>query len=250
MFLVEDRRPGLPNFVFLARDPRKDGYKGKVIDDVELDYDLLAISQWPDGAPCPDPQLGRDPANPKHYKVFKYPEELQAAGFELVRRTSPFVYPSWNDYRRMLPTPEGIAETSEEDEWFDYLDEIDNATKLRRQRDVNPDPPPGSDRDHIAEWVAKRHLSAAGSIRQVWYLPKGAPAEEIRLLEINDRFSRADDRIEPLDFGIEVAGTPVKLFVADVSSDQFEQMRNDPSRLPKGWTLEGARSWGAWRIRA
>src|ERR1700733_5294485 len=107
MFLVKDRRLGMDDFVFMQTDPRAEGYKGDVSEDVTLDYDMNAIHLWPYGQPRPNPQLGRDPKNPKHYKVFKFPEELHAAGFEFVHFNTPFVTYSWSDYRkRYYPVPE------------------------------------------------------------------------------------------------------------------------------------------------
>src|SRR6185312_4041354 len=105
MFLVEDRRAGLHNFVFTHTDPRPDGCKGNVISDVRLDYDMNAIHLWPYGEARPDPQLGRDPADAKHYKVFKFPDELKATGYELVYHGTPVVVYSWQKYREMFPVP-------------------------------------------------------------------------------------------------------------------------------------------------
>jgi hypothetical protein len=79
MFLVKDRRLGMDNYVFTQTDPRTEGYKSDVIEGVTLDYDMNAIHLWPDRQPRPNPQLGRDPKNPKHYKVFKFREELDDA---------------------------------------------------------------------------------------------------------------------------------------------------------------------------
>jgi hypothetical protein len=244
MFLIQDRRYGQDHFVFTHIDPRKERYKGDVTEGIQLDYDMNAIHLWPDGEQSPDPQLGRDPANPKHYKVFKFPNELHDSGFMFVDGQAPIVAYSWLDYVKMFPNPKELAERLEEYEWFDFLDETDEGMKLRRQNDLDADPPPGSDRDRIAEWVAKRHLSADGSIRQVYYLPTDAPPQEIRLLEINERISAPEDRPEPLDFGVEVAGVALKLSVVDISKDQLEKMKRDPSNLPPGWKWEGVQKWG------
>lgn len=249
MFLIEDRRPGLHNFIFTQMDPRRDGYSGNVINDVTLEYDLNSIHAWPDGEPFPEPKLGRDPAKPKHYKVFKSSQELQSAGYQFVNDHTPVVVYSWRDYRQMVPVPSELAEKLGSDEWFDYLDEIDAATKLRRQKEVEPEPPQGSDLDRIAEWVAKQHLGADGSIRRVLYLPTGAPHGELRLLEVNERIGGAADRVEPIGYGIEIAGVPLSVSVADITSDQLEMMKSDPSTLPRGWDLKEARVYDGWRLR-
>jgi hypothetical protein len=221
-----------------------DGYQGEVIDGVSLDYDMNAIHLWPDGEPCPQPLLGRDPANPRHYKVFKSALELREADFELVFNSAPFVEVSWSAYQRRYPYPAELAAQVSQEDWFDYLDEIDEAIKRQREKFTEPELPSGSDQIRIAEWVAKRHLSADGSIRQVYYLPTESPQGEIRLLEVSDRITGANGKPEPIDFGIEVAGVALRLRVADVTSDQFERIRKDPSNLPPGWRLDGALVWG------
>jgi hypothetical protein len=244
MYLIQDRRYGQDHFVFTHINPKTEGYKGDVAEDVQLDYDMNAIHLWPRGETRPNPQLGRNPQNPKHYKVFKFPQDLLDSGFELVSPDAPIVFDSWLKYRELIPWPHEVAEKMELNEWFDLLDSSDEGMKLRRQSDVDSDPPPGSDRGRIAEWVAKLHMSTDGSIRQVYYLPTDAPPREIRLLEINERISAPEDQPEPLDFGLEVAGLTLRLSVADVSKDQLEKMKQDPSNLPPGWKWEGARKWG------
>lgn len=241
MFLVEDQRPGIHNFVFTQLDPRLDGFKGPVIEGVSLDYDILSITSWPDGRPSPQPQLGRDPANPKHYKVFKYPKELHDLGFEFVHDNSPIVVYSWHEFRKMIPMPNEIAEKLETPEWFDYLDEIDTATLHRRQTVAEPKLPPDSTIERIAEWIANRHLSADASVRQVWYLPSGAPDGEIRLLEVSNRVAGLAEVPEPIDFAVDVAGKSVTVVVVDVTGEQLARLRNNPSLLPAGWKMENAR---------
>jgi hypothetical protein len=246
MFLVKDRRLGMDNYVFTRTDPRTEGYKGVVIEGVTLDYDMNAIHLWPDGQPRPNPQLGRDPKHPKHYKVFKFPEELQAAGFEFVHFNTPFFAYSWSDYRnRYYPVPEEYAKTMTQDEWFDFLEDADFATKLRKKMSEPKKPEKGSNRDQVAEWVANRHMAADGGINQVWFLHSGSPADEIRLLEVSERYTGEAAKIEPIDFGLDVDGAKYKLLVADVSVDQIEKIKADPAKLlPKEWKIDAAHIWG------
>jgi hypothetical protein len=246
MFLVKDRRLGMDNYLFMQTDPRAEGYKGDVNEGVTLDYDMNAVHLWPRGQPCPKPQLGRDPKNPKHYKVFKFPEELHAAGFEFVHSNTPFVEYSWSDYRkRYYPVPEEYAKTMTQDEWFDFLEEADYATSLRKKMSAANEPKKDSSRDQIAEWVAKRHMGAEGGINQVWFLPSGSPTDEIRLLEVNERFSGEAAQIEPIDFGLDLDGAKYRLLVADVSVDVLEKVKAEPAKLlPKDWRIDGALVWG------
>jgi hypothetical protein len=245
MFLVKDRRLGMDNYVFTYSDPRTDGYKGDVISGVNLDYDMNAVLLWPDGEMVPDPQLGRDPNNPKHYKVFKFPHELQAEGFEFIHDNTPFVAHSWSDYRKhYYPMPEQYAKAMTEDDWFDFLEDADFAARIRKKMSAPNEPTRGSNRDQIAEWVAKRHMGADGGISQVWFLNAGSPADEFRLLEVSERFTGEAAKVEPIDFGLDIAGAKYRLLVADVSTEQLNKIKTDPAKsLPQGWKIDGALVW-------
>ena len=93
----------------------------------------------------------------------------------------------------------------------------------------------------VAEWVARQHLNVDTWVREIWHLPKGAPVDEIRLLEVGDQ--RPDTAIEPMDFGLDLDGRTFKLLIADINSDQMEQIKTDASLLPVGWHMEGSQSW-------
>jgi hypothetical protein len=43
--------------------------------------------------------------------------------------------------------------------------------------------------------------------------------------------------IRPIDFGLNVQGTPLRLFVADITSDQFDAITAGRLALPEGWNL-------------
>lgn len=244
MFLVKDRRFGMDNFLFIQLDPRQDGYTGEVIEDAKLDYDMPDVRRWPDGEPHPDPQLGRDPKDPTRFKVFKFPQELKAAGFDFVHSHAPLVAYSWSDYRRQYrPEPEEVAEKMTRDEWFDELEWSDRTTKIRSQMADDPEPDARSSRDEVAKWVARRHMGADGGVQQVWYLPGGAPADEIRLLEAGDRYGGFEP-IKPIDFGLDIDGKAYKLLVADVTTGQLEKVKNGLTQLPSGWADDSAVVWG------
>jgi hypothetical protein len=245
MFLTKDRRFGRDNFVFMQTDPRAQGYKGEVVEGVTLDFDMNQIHLWPDGQPQPNPRLGRDPKDPKHYRVFNFPIDLHSAGFEVIHEGVPFVVYSWSDYRKSYyPVPEEYAKEMSSDEWFDFLEEADFATRLRKKMNGVDEPKRGSNLDEIAKWVASRHMGADGGINQVWFLPSGSPANEIRLLEVSDRFTGQAAKIEPIDFGLDVGGAKYKLLVGDISAEQIERIKVDPVKiLPKDWRFDGALAW-------
>ncbi len=242
MFLVEDSRHGTTYLVFTYEDPRKDGFTGEVIDGVSLDYDMHAVHRWPEGDPRPEACVGRAASDPKHYKVFRYRNELDSAGYQAVAGTA-IVFGSWSDYVKLNPAPEDLEKLPEKS-WYERLDEYDEASRLRRQHVPVPDLPADGSRDEVAAWVAKKHLIADSGIREVWYLPRGAAPDEIRLLELNDQLAGNGSTAEPIDFGLDIEGSRFHLFVADVTSEQLEQAEKDPSRLPPGWSLDGKKVWG------
>jgi hypothetical protein len=240
VFLVADHRDGATYLVFTGEDPRQAGYEGVVDVGVTLDYDMEAVHRWPDGEAAPEACVGRDPTNPTHYKVFKFSRDRQAEGFQPVAGT-PLVFVSWRDYARLRLPPD--PEKTEDESWYDYLDRLDEAARRRRQRAQRPPAPMTGSRDEVAAWVAKRHLIADSGIREVWYLPGGAPPEEIRLLELNDLLAGPEAKAEAIDFGLDVEGKRYRLVIADVTTEQLEHIKQDRSRLPSGWSLDNPQIW-------
>jgi hypothetical protein len=148
-----------------------------------------------------------------------------------------------------MPTPKELAQIVEqydEQDWYDFLDELDEVSRRRRQREPEPEPPVGNDRDALAEWIARRHFLVGSSIREIWYLTGDSPPEEIRLLELDERFAGPDQepgRIGMLEFALGMPESPFRLFVADVTSDELEEIQAGRLSLPAGWKLDGARIW-------
>jgi len=94
VFLVKDAE----TYVFTNRDPREDGFDGKVQEGVTIEI-LRDLHQWPEGAAGPEPCLGASGLNESCYKVFKYPQECQKAGFRSLGFNIPQVYERWSEYR-------------------------------------------------------------------------------------------------------------------------------------------------------
>jgi hypothetical protein len=242
MFLVKDERFQPPYLVFVEEDPRRDGYTGEVIEEVSLEYDELEASRWGNGQRRPEECVGISSNDPEHYRVFKNVEQLRSAGFEPVAGTPITSFSSWSEYIRLSLSPPKPNQTSEVS-WYDYLDKVDDAAREWRKSDQSSDPPAGADRDFIAAWLAKKHFIADSAIREVWYLPKNAPQDEIRLLELSDRLAGNESSVDPLDFGLDIEGANFRLMVADVTTDQMEQIKQDRQRLPPGWSLDGTTMW-------
>lgn len=98
------------------------------------------------------------------------------------------------------------------------------------------------DRDAMARWYAKQHLKTDPGIAAVWYLPKYAGDREIRFLEVNKLLGdRNDNSFEPIDFGVDMGTeTAHRLFVLDVTQDQWERIQSHSLSLPGNWSLEDA----------
>jgi hypothetical protein len=97
-------------------------------------------------------------------------------------------------------------------------------------------------RESWAKEYAEAHLKTDPGISTIYYLPTGADEREIRFVEVNQMItSRTDEALEPLDFGIDMGTeTAHKLFVLDVTPDQWQRMQDRDLALPEGWSLEGA----------
>jgi hypothetical protein len=100
-------------------------------------------------------------------------------------------------------------------------------------------------RDSMAQWYAERHLKTDPGIRVVYYLPAGAPDNEIRFVEINEMIAdRNQHPLEPIDFGVDIGGAQAHtLMVLDVTPAQWEMINKKQLQLPKSWSLKGAKSF-------
>ena len=146
-----------------------------------------------------------------------------------------------------MPTPQELAQIAEQyddEQWFEFLNQLDDVSRRRRRTRRNKPEAPiptRTEKDQMALWIARKHLAADSAIRKILYLPQGAPADEIRLLEVNDRMSLPDEeagKIEPMEFGLNIQDAPFQLFVADITSEQLDAIRDSRLALPEGWIFE------------
>jgi hypothetical protein len=98
------------------------------------------------------------------------------------------------------------------------------------------------DRDPMARWYAKEHLKADPGVRTIYYLPQNAPEREIRFIEVNEMISeRADESLEPIDFGVEAGDEGEhKLVILDLTPAQWIRIGRGELLLPHGWSLREA----------
>ena len=97
-------------------------------------------------------------------------------------------------------------------------------------------------RDAMARWYAEEHRKTDPGIVSVYYLPRNADEREIRLIEVNKLIGdRNDDALEPIDFGIDTGTENAhKLFVLDVTPEQWERIKAQELHLPGNWSVDGA----------
>jgi hypothetical protein len=96
-------------------------------------------------------------------------------------------------------------------------------------------------RESLAKWYAKQHLNTDPGITKVIYLPDGAGPREIRFLEINTliREDRSNRQLVPIDFGVDMGQeSEHKLYVVDLTKNQWARILAGSLALPKGWSLE------------
>jgi hypothetical protein len=92
----------------------------------------------------------------------------------------------------------------------------------------------------FAEWLARQHLRFDTRLTQVIHLPAGAPEDEVRLLEINTGlYPEPGNPIVPVETTPAVTDLPFRVWVADVTPDEWNQIQTNPGLLPNGWSLEG-----------
>jgi hypothetical protein len=101
--------------------------------------------------------------------------------------------------------------------------------------------PEDDSRDSVAQWVAHNHMFIDPGIIEVWYLPEGAPENEIRLLEVNAMLNEnAHEQTPPVDFGFDEGNLAFRLFVWDVSPTAWKRIQEGEVLLPPGWNVNRA----------
>ena len=102
-----------------------------------------------------------------------------------------------------------------------------------------PTTEPMIERDHLASWYARRHLTIDNGVEQILYLPTDAPPREIRFLEVNTMISETTP-LEPINFGVDIGSNNAhSLYVLDVTPSQWDDIQSGHLNLPAGWSLEG-----------
>jgi len=139
-----------------------------------------------------------------------------------------------------MPNPEELIQALAELDPATLENVINTAYNRRRDpaRPARPDPVEGP--GPFARWLAQRHMETDAAIERVVYLPTGAPNDEIRLLEVNRFLYPPDnDVIEPLEFSSGGVDLPFRVFVADITQEQWERIQREPDLISQlGWQLK------------
>ena len=99
------------------------------------------------------------------------------------------------------------------------------------------------ERAAFADWLARQHLRFDNRLTQIVYLPADAPEDEVRLVEVNTGlYPEPGSSIVPIETTPAVTDLPFRVWVADVTPDEWNQIQINPGLLPPGWSLEGRRT--------
>jgi hypothetical protein len=130
-------------------------------------------------------------------------------------------------------------------QYADLIRRVDAERRQAAEREAAQHRPRnGMSKEEFVDWIVKEHFAADKGIVKIVYLPADAPAEEVRLLEVNSLASLPENGpVEAVDFMPDVEGVPFTLFVADVTPRQFEAIVNRQLDLPRGWRLENYRTF-------
>lgn len=92
----------------------------------------------------------------------------------------------------------------------------------------------------FAGWLARQHLTFDSRLTLAVYLPNGAPEDEVRLLEVNTGlYPGPGNPIAPVETTPATADIPFRVWVADITPDEWNRIQANPGLLPAGWSLEG-----------
>ncbi len=95
------------------------------------------------------------------------------------------------------------------------------------------------ERAAFAAWLARQHLKFDSRLTEVIYLPSGAPEDEVRLLEVNTGlYPVPGSPIAPVETTPAVNDLPFRVSVADITPEEWAQIKAKPHLLPNGWALD------------
>lgn len=97
---------------------------------------------------------------------------------------------------------------------------------------------PSESREDIARKLARHHFEVEPDLRLVVFLDIG-PENTITLLEISES-TPASGSVDAFVFA-PTESIPYITRIAEVTPEEYEELRRDPSRLPPAWDLAKAK---------
>ena len=97
-------------------------------------------------------------------------------------------------------------------------------------------------KDQATRELVEHHFALEPGLNVVYRIVndnEASPREPIKLLEINAA-TIATGSVEIFGFGPS-RDLPFSVEIAEITPDEFEQFRNDPTALPTGWDLGQAK---------
>jgi hypothetical protein len=97
------------------------------------------------------------------------------------------------------------------------------------------------DKAQVARELAKKHYQAEAGLQAVFRLTGSAevevrPIEPIKLLEVNT--NTVASGVLPVQFGpAPASGIPYPSIIVEVSPEEFEKIKTQELKLPKGWQV-------------
>jgi hypothetical protein len=97
------------------------------------------------------------------------------------------------------------------------------------------------DKAQVARELAKKHYQAEAGLQSVFRLTGSAevevrPVEPIKLLEVNT--NTVASGVLPVQFGpAPASGIPYPSIIVEVSPEEFEKIKTQELKLPKGWQV-------------
>jgi hypothetical protein len=127
-------------------------------------------------------------------------------------------------------------------EYAELIRQVDEQRRQAAEREAqNQAPHNGMGKNEFAVWIARQHFAIDKGITRIFYLPTGAPAQEVRLVEVNGLASLPENGpIAAVDFKPDIEGIDYTLFVADVTPRQLNAILQQQLPLPTGWSMDGA----------
>lgn len=98
-------------------------------------------------------------------------------------------------------------------------------------------------KEQVATDLIRAHFEVEPYLTEVWRIlseNEASEEEPIKLLEVNGA-TVATKRVMPFCFG-PTKDVPFLTVIAEVTPQELEAIRRDPTRLPQGWSLDGGRA--------